>query len=286
MEFLFQNLIHDLNKFIKRYNNKIDISKYTFIEPIGFTILKSLSLDENTEIINIGKTRNYMNTLFYNSYQRSKSYIPIEVVKTNLLEKATNRITDKIMESFQSLEYKDWIDLKGYVHYMIGEVLTNAIYHSLSPIGAVVSGQAFPNYKKVQICVVDRGIGFKRNLEKRYDVKSEEDAIELALKNGITSPPNLTNPYFSSINHAGYGLYVSKEIIKNTNGELKIISNDGAIHLDKDGKLKKYSLTNSSWKGVIVAFEFYEEAINHSLNEFMNIYVYQDKKEDEEDFFI
>ncbi len=75
-------------------------------------------------------------------------------------------------KDFQNLSSTDRKDLYDYLYYMIGEVLNNALHHSLSPIGAIIAGQYFPNLKKIQICVVDRGVGFLSNLKRKYDVYS------------------------------------------------------------------------------------------------------------------
>jgi len=54
------------------------------------------------------------------------------------------KVVNKIMDNFDNLNYEDKKDLKSYLDYMIGEILNNAIQHSLSPIGAIITGQYFP----------------------------------------------------------------------------------------------------------------------------------------------
>ena len=50
------------------------------------------------------------------------------------------KVVNKIMDNFDNLNYEDKKDLKSYLDYMIGEILNNAIQHSLSPIGAIITG--------------------------------------------------------------------------------------------------------------------------------------------------
>ncbi len=291
MKYGFSNLISDLGNFIKLNKNRsIDVSRYNFIEAVGMAILKSIELDENINITNNGKTQDYMEVMFNYPYDKSKNYIPVEVVNYGDIEKYVARLTETIMKhpSFTSLNDEDKKDLRDYIYYMVGEILNNAMHHSLSPIGAVISGQVYPQLGKIQICVIDRGIGFLKNLERKYSVKTETEAVRKALDRGITSPPNIYRPYSSSTDHAGYGLYILKEIITNTKGELKIISNDGAIYLRSNGQIEEKNL-ETAWKGSIVVFEFYEKNIEFSLQEFLNAFIFLKEKEEfseGEDIFI
>ncbi|GAB6072741.1 hypothetical protein JCM14244_11180 [Venenivibrio stagnispumantis] len=222
----------------------------------------------------------YLITLYTSQYDPKKNFIPIEIANIGNQKDIQNRMLSMILryDVFQSLSKEDYLDLKNYVDYMIGEVLSNAITHSCSNIGAVITGQIFPQQRKLQICIVDRGVGFLYNLQKRYkDVKTEEEAIIKALEKGVSSPPIQSNPYYSQISHAGYGLYVLKTIIEKTEGNLLIISNNGVVKLTSKGVLSK--TINTSWKGVIVAFEFFEDKINYSFSEFMKIFVLNNEDE-------
>jgi hypothetical protein len=166
---------------------------------------------------------------------------------------------------------------------MISELLNNALNHSLSHIGAIVAGQYFPNLKKIQLCVVDKGVGFLHNIKRKYNVSSESEAILKAIEKGVSCPP--PKLYSSSVNNAGYGLFVLTEIIKHTRGRLKIISNDGIVYIDENNEIHLKDNISSDWKGSIVVFELYEKNINFSKDEFFRIYIYQDN-EDTEDIFI
>jgi len=223
MRYGFSNLISDLENFIKLNKNKnIDVTEYNFIEAVGMAILKSIELDENVNITNKGKTQDYMEVMFNYPYDKNKNYIPVEVVNYGDIEKYVARLTETIMKHplFINLNNEDKKDLRDYIYYMVGEILNNAMHHSLSTIGAVISGQIYPQLGKIQVCVVDRGIGFLKNLGRKYNVKTETEAVRKALDRGITSPPHIYRPYSSHTDHAGYGLYILKEIIMNTRGEI------------------------------------------------------------------
>ena len=183
------------------------------------------------------------------------------------------------MDNFDDLNYEDKKDLKSYLDYMVGEILHNAIQHSLSPIGAIITGQYFPAQRRLQIVVVDRGVGFLHNIQKRYQVNTEQDAILKALEKGVSSPPAKINTYYSQNSNAGYGLYALKTIIEKTNGKLMIISNNGMVRLDRDNHLTVQEFQNTNWKGSIVAFEFFEDEIEFSKDEFFKIYIWDQDEE-------
>jgi sensor histidine kinase regulating citrate/malate metabolism len=159
---------------------------------------------------------------------------------------------------------------------MVGEILNNAIQHSLSPIGAIITAQHFPTQRKLQIVVVDRGVGFLHNIQKRYQVNTEQDAILKALEKGVSSPP--TKMYSNAIDNAGYGLYALKTIIEKTNGKLMIISNNSIVKLGRH-YLTAQELQNTNWKGSIVAFEFFENEIEFSKDDFFRIYIWNQDEE-------
>jgi anti-sigma regulatory factor (Ser/Thr protein kinase) len=292
MEITFKNFHRYIDAFIKMNRGEYwDLREYSYIEPIGLVVLKSIALDLGLSNVPYLDPLNenacgYLDAFFNRGYDPSKSYIPVEVVKNYDREYTKEKIVSKILGfgDFSKLSLQDKADLKEYLSYMLGEVLDNAIFHASSSIGAVVGGQLFHKQGKLQIVVVDRGVGFLKNLKREYSVKTEAEAIQEALKKGVSSPAPAA--YTSTYRHAGYGLYVLKEIIKHTDGELLIISNNDAVrYIGKKDKIIQFPNVSKLWKGAIVAFEFYEENINYSLQEFLNIYVHSEDSEDEEFFF-
>ncbi len=288
----FKNLIRVFDSFITPQPNtgKIDLKNYTYIEPVGLAALKSIALEQNGLTLILPDdpdARQYVKTVLSSSYDPDKTYIPIAVVKSYNSEENKKRLVNKILEvdDFRKLNYEDKRDLRNYLDYMIGELLNNAIYHANSPVGAVICGQYFRQLKKLQIAVVDRGVGFLHNIRRICSVEKEFEAIEMALKPGITSRPIGT--YQSTIDSAGYGLYVLHAILQHTKGRLIIISNDGAIYFDGNtGGFYTYDRVSSVWKGSIVAFEFQEGNINESLDTFFRIYINEPEEDEEIDDYL
>ena len=72
------------------------------------------------------------------------------------------------------------------------------------------------------------------------------------------------------------------EILKMTGGSFVIISNDILIRYENEKKYTTKQL-KTSWKGVVVAFEFFEANINHDMDYFKKNILW--KLDEEDDFF-
>ncbi len=71
------------------------------------------------------------------------------------------------------------------IKYVMSELVRNALEHSKSPIGAVVSAQYFKKTNRISIGVADRGIGIRGGMNKSYALATDKEAITMALKPGI-----------------------------------------------------------------------------------------------------
>ncbi len=111
------------------------------------------------------------------------------------------------------------------------------------------------------------------------DIASEEDAVCKALKQGVTST---RQQIYSQPKNAGYGLYAMLQILKMTDGRFVIISNDTLLRYEN----KRFNIRQleTPWKGVVVAFEFYEANINCNMDYFKKNYLWNIEEEDD-DFF-
>ena len=141
----FDNLYDNICDFTKIENGTIDVSNYYFVEPIGIAILKAIKQEiEDVKILLNPEIDDYVNILNNSQYNKTRTYIPIEIVNIHNITENKEKVVNKIMDNFDNLNYEDKEDLKSYLDYMVGEILNNAIQHSLSPIGAIMTGQYFP----------------------------------------------------------------------------------------------------------------------------------------------
>ena len=146
------------------------------------------------------------------------------------------------------------------VSYAIGEIVDNTLRHSQSPIGGYICAQTYPNKNKLEICIIDCGIGIVESLKVENDVhkekiskfKSDSEFIQYSIEKGVTSK---TQQKFGETGHSGEGLFFTSEFIKENNGRMKVISDNGMLLIDSKVGIQ-LSETQHHWQGTIVMLEF------------------------------
>jgi len=109
------------------------------------------------------------------------------------------------------------------------EVINNVVQHSQSPIGCFVCAQAYFKEDRLILSIVDLGKGFLESLSGSYPkLGSNSEAIELAIKEGITS---------KGMRNAGRGLWILSDFLKECSGRLNIVSGDGFLTQDIEGNI-------------------------------------------------
>jgi hypothetical protein len=112
--------------------------------------------------------------------------------------------------------------------YSVREVIRNVFEHSGAD-ECFVSAQKWSN-EAVEMAVVDEGIGIRASLAAVIDSGSDTDALEAAIKPGVTR----STPGDDSHGNTGFGLYVLSEFGR-CFGRFTLASGAGCISLDADG---------------------------------------------------
>jgi anti-sigma regulatory factor (Ser/Thr protein kinase) len=127
------------------------------------------------------------------------------------------------------------------------EVVENVFYHAESPIDALVSVQAYVQRARTELVIVDGGRGIRSALaqsEKYADqVPDDPAAIELALMKNVSAIGD---------DRRGIGLWVASEVVRRNEGAMMIVSNEGAVLVDKDGARQ---VDGYFWPGTIVTMD-------------------------------
>lgn len=132
------------------------------------------------------------------------------------------------------------------VKYCLREILRNVAEHSQSD-HLLVMGQYWPETNKVELAVLDRGIGLRAALSKNSKfsgIKSDRDAIRIALLPSTSG----TKVYDASESlheedaegewgNSGFGLYVTSQMARRT-GSFTIASCDARLEIT--GNQKRY----------------------------------------------
>ena len=161
-------------------------------------------------------------------------------------ESDVEQIANQMEEDFETV-LPGRGSILGTCHTAFSELATNVIYHAESGGGYVLAQQY--NYSSgpmVEIAVADCGIGIQASLQKnqKYNhILSDEDAIEEAIKEGVSS---LEDSY------RGYGLYhVTHDVKGNDNRQLTIRSGCGTMVLQGNGNVRKWK-SSPSYSGAIL----------------------------------
>lgn len=143
--------------------------------------------------------------------------------------------------------------LKEKMTEAIYEIFVNAQIHSNSD-NIYTCGQFFPRDKKIEFTIVDRGVGFKRKINERFNTNlSSVQAIEWAIKDKHTT----------KLVTGGIGLAFLKEFVTKNKGKMQIISYDGFYQFDS--KIETIKTFNGSFPGTIVNLQFRTDDVNSYL---------------------
>jgi len=272
--------ISNIEDFIYLFNNNNNFRDIKSVEPIFIGMLKAYQEEKE---LTIQTNNDYIKNMIFQEYKENATYSPIEHIPNSRigLEKISTHLTDIMLKNFSALSKTDITDLKHYLQYLFLELMNNVADHANSPIGGYTMAQYYPKEKKIQFVVADRGVAFLKNIQLNFpNIDNEEQAIFKALEKGITSTE--TKVYGDTTKNAGFGLYAMSKILDMTGGKFIIISNNTLVRYE-NGEFSTKQL-NSTWKGVVVSFEFFEANINHNMDYFKRNYLWKiDEKDD--DFF-
>lgn len=271
--------ISNIEKYTHMFNDDNDEFKdIKWLEPLFIVMTSAYDEDTDFEL----KTNNiYLYNMLTMNYKENSTYSPVEIVRTRKgLETISSHLAAVVLQNFTELSPIDMKDLKNYLQYLFLELMNNVADHAQAS-GHVMT-QYYNTNKKVQFAVADRGVGFLSNLKLKFsDIHTEEEAIFKALEKGVTATPQ---KMYGQEKNAGFGLYAMLEILKQTHGRFVIISNDTLVRYAEDEYTVKK--LDSTWGGVVVAFEFDEAEINFSMDEFSKNYLWGKALDDEdEDYF-
>lgn len=129
-------------------------------------------------------------------------------------------------------------DLVDALTFSIREIMRNVYEHSDSK-SIEYCAQYWPSYNKVEIAIIDHGMGLKTSLKKNphVEIETHSDAIQQALMPAISSKNykgaiiDTSDPWHNS----GFGLYMISRICR-LGGSFLICTGDHGIKLDDSGK--------------------------------------------------
>ena len=128
-------------------------------------------------------------------------FIPITRIRTS--DELTEFITEMIPLLHLDMEQAKTIG------YIVSELVRNVIEHAKSRYGAFLCAQYYVKSNTIRIGIADTGVGIKTTINQAYSVKTDLEAINLALYPGITGT---TRREGGTEQNAGAGLFFIKSI--------------------------------------------------------------------------
>ncbi|WP_371185645.1 ATP-binding protein [Thalassotalea maritima] len=147
----------------------------------------------------------------------SSAYLPITKIEKPAYDANTQELQiwyDNIMSSVRGLArvvsgtVEDTEENRLY-NYALREIIRNVFEHS-NATECYVCGQRWRN-GKVEIAVIDEGIGIANSLRRSHIVANDMEALFMAIKPGISSTTNI-NQANNVYDNSGFGLYILSQL--------------------------------------------------------------------------
>ncbi len=175
----------------------------------------------------------------------NNNYLPITILKRDLLEidpkngqlgPAVQKESEKLTKVILNLERSG---INHPLAYCFREVIRNVFEHSESD-ECLVCAQKWRD-GSLEIAILDRGIGIRKSLEKKFPKENNFETLKLAIEPGVSKANVYDEANDDVWANSGFGLYVLSEICKKT-GSFILASGESALAI-KDNEIseKPYS---------------------------------------------
>ena len=208
---------------------------------------------------------------------QSSTYLAISKIRTKKLTELADQnwstendvLEEEARKLAELLTQQKSTDLVDLLAYSLREIMRNVVEHSESK-AIYYCAQYWPSLSKVEIAILDSGIGLKNSLIKNpyIQLNTDIDAINLALMPSVSSknykgaPVDTSDPWHNS----GFGLFMTSRLCQEE-GEYFICSGKGGLLLRNKQKTK-FELYNN-FKGTAVKMVLNTSSLG-SLSEKLN----------------
>lgn len=251
IEELLEPEVTYLNKFIF----DLPFSRpFELILPASLINEREIDVKKVTYITRCEDSKNYARYMNFFEFIRQEEgttnkvnnrYHPIQLIDLSKYYRNKNNIIEQLANKIANI-FSDDKQIKELLNYVIFEILRNVPEHAETN-NAWICAQNWehPNYKEIEVAIVDYGVGITNNLAKKYPDLTEKELIEKALSPGITTSNYVLKAYESEMYaNSGYGIYVVSKLCKALNGEFTIITGNTVFesyqHSTFKRKLKNY----------------------------------------------
>lgn len=183
------------------------------------------------------------------------NYIPITKLSVKALRNESRESREHVVDTVEresrrlaSVLSKDNKTLQSILTYSIREIIRNAVEHS-SAEEIWFSGQYWPTKNRVEVAILDEGIGLRNSLSAnpRIKAKSDQDALFLSIEPGVTGKIQTRFDHDDPYANSGFGLFVTSRICME-GGDYSICSGSTALGISS----RKPTLYDTSFQGTAI----------------------------------
>lgn len=148
------------------------------------------------------------------------------------------------------------------IEYFVSELILNVIQHSKGT--GFIGAQYYNKWDETQIAIADIGIGLRNSFIENEspfarDIHNDRDAIDIALKNRVSSKTHRKDPLTGATENRGVGLTFLREMTQMAGGTFIIASGDTILENNE-----WYSLApDLNYAGTIVCLSFKRNLIDN-----------------------
>jgi hypothetical protein len=147
----------------------------------------------------------------------------------DIIEEETARLSEILTRS----QYGELFDV---IQYTLREIFRNVIEHSESK-STHFCAQYWPTKKKVELGIIDRGVGLRKGLANNpyLSIPDDEAAIKIAIMPGVSGKmyKGVKKRKNDAWQNSGYGLYMASRICQHS-GSLFLTTNGAGLNLNAD----------------------------------------------------
>lgn len=150
----------------------------------------------------------------------SDTYVPITEIRRNQLEAEASTVGDAIEENAgrlaEMLTRENQSQTFQTLRYSIREILRNSIEHS-GEDSVLLCAQYWPTRERVEVGIVDCGIGIRQGLARNphHEINTDEQALHLSMMPGVSGVAyqGAPTPHHDDVwANSGYGLFMTSRI--------------------------------------------------------------------------
>ena len=240
--------------FMKREEINLDFSEVEWILPCSAILISSKIIDVQEQGAKINyiesknnKVKEYLSKIGFPLGKKTDgdTYVSIKHFANNPEDR--NQVNKESNELLKKMKDKIPEEFGSSVQYILGELSDNIDEHSQFTFASLMA-QYYPRKEHMDIAVLDNGISIPLLFEKNnIKFNKDSEAILKAISGEITTKKNEEM--------RGYGLKSCKDIaVEEINGELHIISRNGAIFIESKKKPELYDFDSAGLKGTFLYF--------------------------------